>query len=260
MLIKPAAADQLQLPTPPAGFVEKDVEIIKVQEQGVQDHIFNALASINFEFLAATPLNQSGTAKEVDKDELNNTVHSIAEDLVKVIDKVYWLIALYRYSAQYTPDEIYEMLPMIAVPEKYDILSTKYFDEQITSAIKNKLNPAIINAMEVSYATKAFNNDLDIAEHVGLILRVDPLAGISEDDKNSRLMNNGISQLDYVVSSNINKFVDNAEGLDKEFADKEREEQLKVIYAMAQAQIDAQTQELIPVDEQDTEGNNEGAI
>lgn len=202
MLVKPVAADQLAIPTPPAGFVEKDVEIIKVQETSVNEHIFHGLSSINFEFLASTPLSQSGKAKEVDKDELNNTVHSIAEDLVRIIDKVYYFIAVYRYGGQYKTDEIYDMLPMIAVPEKYDILSTKYFDEQITSAKANKLNPAILNAMEISYASKAFNNDLDIAEHVGLILKLDPLAGISEDDKMSRLSNNGITQLDYIVSSN----------------------------------------------------------
>jgi len=249
MLIRPASADQLQLPTPPAGFVEKDVEIIKVQEQSVNDHIYHALASINFEFIASAPLNQSGTAKEVDKDELNSMVHSIAEDLVKIIDKVYFLIALYRYSVQYTPDEIYDMLPMIAVPEKYDILSTSYYDEQMTSAIKNKLNPAILNAMEVAYATKAFNNDLDIAHYVGLVLKLDPLAGISEDDKMSRLSNNGITQLDYVVSSNINKFV--AELVDKNqgFLDMDITKQKEAVYKLAQEQISSQEIEVIPADE-----------
>lgn len=227
-----------QIPTPPAGFVEKDVEIIKVQEESVQAHIFNALSAINFEFLASTPLNQSGTAKEVDKDELNNTVHAIAEDLVKVIDKVYWLIALYRYSTQYSKDEIYNMLPMIAVPEKYDILSTKYFDEQFTSAKKNSMNPAILNAMEIAYATKAFNNDGDIAELVGLILKLDPLAGIGEDDKMSRLTNEGITKLDYIVSSNINKFVNEAVDADVNFWDKETREQKDIIYEMAEIQIE----------------------
>ncbi len=249
MLIRPASADQLQLPTPPAGFVEKDVEIIKVQEQSVNDHIYYALASINFEFIASAPLNQSGTAKEVDKDELNSMVHSIAEDLVKIIDRVYYLIALYRYSVQYTPDEIYEMLPMIAVPEKYDILSTMYYDEQMTSAIKNKLNPAILNAMEVAYATKAFNNDLDIAHYVGLVLKLDPLAGISEDDKMSRLSNNGITQLDYVVSSNINKFV--AELVDKTpaFLDMDITKQKEAVYKLAAEQIAGQEIDVIPADE-----------
>lgn len=262
MLIKPAAADQLQLPTPPAGFVEKDVEIIKVQEQGVQDHIYNGLAAINFEFLAERPLAVSGIKTALDGDEMNNTVHAVAEDMVRIIDKVYWLIALYRYSTQYTPAEIYEMLPDIAVPEKYDILSTKYFDEQLTSAKANKLNPAILNAMEVSYATKAFNNDLEIAEHVGLILKLDPLAGITEDDKMSRLSNNGITKLDYIVSSNINKFVNEAVEANADFHDLDTTKQKEIIYKMALEQQAGEVSALIPTglnqpsDESDTEGDN----
>lgn len=249
MLIRPSGADQLQIPTPPAGFVEKDVEIIKVQEQSIKDHISEGLSAINFEFLAATPLNQSGTAKEVDKDELNNMVHSIAEDIVRIMDKVYWLIALYRYSAQYSPDEIYDMLPIIAVPEKYDILSSMYYQEQIKGVIDSKLNPAIRNAMEVTFATKAFNNEPKVAEEVALVLSLDPLAGIGEDDKMSRLSNNGITQLDYVVSSNINKFVSQAMEQNPGFADLDVTKQREVVYKMAQEQMTKETMDVIPPDE-----------
>ena len=175
-------------------------------------------------------------------------VHSIAEDIVRIMDKIYWLTALYRYQVQYTPDEIYAMLPDIAVPEKFDILSTKYFDEQITSAIANKLNPAILNQLQVSYATKVFNNDLDIADYVGMILNIDPLAGITEDDKMSRLSNEGITKLDYVVSSNINKFVAQAIEANSEFDDLDIAAQKEIIYAMAQAQIDDAILDLMPVD------------
>lgn len=248
-LIKPAAADQLQLPTPPMGVEQIPHEIIELQQKSIKEHIYSALAAINFEFLADTPLNQSGTAKEVDKDELNSMVHSIAEDIVRIMDKVYWFIGLYRYSAQYTPDQIYDMLPAIAVPEKFDILSTKYYDEQMTSAIKNKLNPAILNAMEVAYASKAFNNDAHIAKYVQLILQLDPLAGISEDDKMSRLSNGGITQLDYVVSSNINKFVAELVEASNKFVDLDVTKQKLAVYKLAEAQISAQVTNIIPVEE-----------
>jgi hypothetical protein len=193
-------------------------------------------------------LNQSGTAKEVDKDELNNTVHAVAEDMVRILDKVYYIIGLYRYSAQYKPLEIYDMLPKIAVPEKYDILSTSYYIEQMKGAKDNKLSPVIINALEVVYATKAFNNDATVAEHVGLILKLDPLAGISEDDKMSRLSNSGITQLDYVVSSNINKFVDNAMETITGFVDMDTVKQREEIYKMAKAQMAEAVTDVIPED------------
>lgn len=245
MLIRPVTADQLGIPTPPAGFVEKDVEIIKVQEESVQNHIYHGLASINFEFIASTPLNQSGTAKEVDRDDLNTTVHAIAEDLVRVMDLCYYFYARYRYSELYTLEEIKMMLPKIAVPEKFDILSTKYYIEELTASKNNKLNPAIINAMEVTYATKAFNNDLEIAEHVQLILKLDPLSGISEDDKMSRLSNRGITELDYIVSSNINKFVNIAIEDNTNFKVLDYRKQREIVYKMATDQMNETATEVI---------------
>jgi len=249
LLVRPAGADQQQIPNPAAGIIARDATIIELQEKSCDGHIYKGLAAINFEFIAQTPLNQSGTAKEVDKDELNSMVHSIAEDLVRVIDNVYWLIALYRYGAVYSPDEIWEMLPMIAVPEKYDILSTSYYDAQIKAAIDNKLSPVITNQMQVAYATKAFNNDLDVAAKVGLVLKLDPLSGIAEDDKMSRLSNGGITLLDYVVSSNINKFVDLAIEKDAEFLDEDVTKQRAEMYLMAAEQIAAGQADIIPVDD-----------
>lgn len=245
IMIKPNATnmgDTSQIPTPPAGFVEKDVEIIKVQEQGVQDHIYNALASINFEFLAERPLATSGIKTAMDGDELNNTVHAIAEDLVRVIDKVYYLTAIYRYSTQYpVKEDIYNMLPLITVPEKFDILNSSFYDEQLKTAITNSYDPSIVNALQVSYATKAFNNDPKVAEFVALVLKLDPLAGIDEDTKMSRLSNNGITQLDYIVSSNINKFVHDAVDTKAGFLELDTVRQKTIIYAMATAQVAAQT-------------------
>lgn len=214
-----------QVPTPPAGFVEKDVEIVKVQEESIDKHIQNALSAINFEFLMMTPLNQSGTAKEVDKDELNNTVHSIAEDMVRNMDWVYWITAKYRYHVQYSEDEVVEMLPTISVPEKYDILSSTHLEAQLTAAKTNKSNPVIVNALEIEYANKAFNSDHEVRDMVDLVLKLDPLANISEDDKMTRLSNKGITQLTYIISSNIHEFVQRALDEDENFADMELEKQ-----------------------------------
>lgn len=199
-----------QVPTPPAGYVEKDVEIVKVMDDSVKDHKFQALAAINFQFLEDTPMNESGKAKEVDKDELNNTVHSIAEDIVSVLDKVYKIIAYWRYKGLYSLKEIDKMLPTIPVPEKFDILSPQHTAEELTQAKNNKSNPVIINAMEIDYASKRFGNEPAVRDRLSLILELDPLPNITEDEKMSRLTNKGISLQTYVISSNIHEFVQRA--------------------------------------------------
>lgn len=221
----PAIEGVAQIPTPPAGIIEKDAEIVKLQDSRIDAHIHNALAAINFEFLMITPLNQSGTAKEVDKDELNNTVHSIAEDMVRNMDWLYWIIAKYRYKLQYGNDDISEMLPTVSVPEKYDILSSTHLEVQLTSAKTNKSNAVIINALEIEYANKAFNNDPAVRDLVELVLKLDPLANISEDDKMSRLSNGGITKTTYIISSNIHEFVQRALDEDENFPDLELEKQ-----------------------------------
>lgn len=221
IMIRPvnSGMETQNIPAPPAGFVEKDIEIVKIQEEGIEKHIMQGLAAINFEFLMQSPLNQSGTAKEVDKDELNNTVHAVAEDLVSVMDRIYKFIGLYRYSVLYTPEDIIDrMLPKITVPEKFDILSTNHLEKELADAKTNKINPILQNALEIEYANKKFNNDPDVRDRLQLILELDPLANVTEDDKMTRKSNGGITEEAYIISSNIVEFVQRAMDEDEKFS------------------------------------------
>ena len=226
-----------QIPTPPAGYIQKDVEIIKIQQDGVDAHIFKALSSINFEFLAKTPLNQSGVAKEVDKDELNNTVHSIAEDIIAAMDKIYRAIAHYRYGGLYAADDIDNMLPDTIVPQVFDLLSAQHLEDELVLSRKNQANPIILNALEIDYAAKRFN-DQDIRDMLTLTLELDPLPNQAEADKVLMLQNEGITKLIYIMSSNIENFVQTAIEEDEKFVEKTCAEQKAIIEKMAQDQID----------------------
>lgn len=225
------------IPNPPAGYVEKDVEIVKLMEASVKQHIYDALASINFQFLEQTPLNQSGTAKEVDKEELNNTVHAIAEDLVRVMDQIYALMAKYRYKGLYSSEEIDKMLPAIAVPEHYDLLSSQFMQEELGKAKTDKLNPVIISSMEIEYASKRFAEEPEVKDFLSLCLKLNPLPNITEDEKMSMLSNKGITQESYVISSNIIEFVQRALEEDSNFPKSKLSEQKAKMTEYAQAQI-----------------------
>lgn len=212
LLVRPSNALEQgsAIPNPPAGYIEKDVEIVALMEKSVEQHIYNGLAAINFQDLAQVPLAESGISKQVDRDEQNNTIHAIAEDLVKIMDQVYKLTAYYRYKGLYTFEEINAMLPIIPVPEKYDILSITNMQTELNSAKTGKTNPVIINAMEIDYASKRFNSDASVRDLVALTIKLDPLPNITEDEKMSRLSNKGITRETYIVSSNINEFVQRA--------------------------------------------------
>lgn len=223
------------IPTPPAGYVEKDIEIVKVQEESINKHIHDALAAINFEFLMKSPTNQSGYAKDVDKDELNNTVHSIAEDIVRIMDWIYEVIAKYRYRIQYS--DVSELLPSISVPEKFDILSATHMESQIKAAKETNVNSVIRSALELQYSNKVFNNDPGTRAMVELVMKLDPLAGVDDEQKMVRLSNKGITRESYVISSNIVSFVQQAIEQDSQFPEKPIEQQRAKMVEMAREMI-----------------------
>lgn len=238
------AAASGPIPVPPAGYVEKDIETVRVQDEGVEKHLYSALAAVNMEFLANTPLSQSGIAKEVDRDETTNFVHSVAEDIVRIMDWLYRCIAKWRYSFQYpNDDDIKAMLPTIPVPEHFDIFSTRFIEEDMKTAKENKLNPVIINSLELNYAGKKFSAEPEVRDRLMLIFELDPFPNISEDDKQSRLASDGISKIDYVISSNIQEFVKRALLEDENFAMLEYEKQRDKLKGYAQEIIDAGSKE-----------------
>jgi hypothetical protein len=129
------------------------------------------------------------------------------------------------------------MLPVVSVPEKFDILSSTHMQDQLTAAKNGKFNPVITSALELSYTSSLFNTDPEIRDRLMLILSLDPLPNITEDEKMSRLSNKGITLEAYVISSNIQAFVQRAIEEDKNFVDKKLEEQQEVLSKFAKEVI-----------------------
>jgi len=239
-IFKPAGMDEQPLPANPIQYVQKDIEIIKVQDESVEEHIYSGLASLNLEMISRTPLSESGKAKAYDADASNNTLHTIGEDIVYIMDRFYYLVAKYRYSVQHNEEEILLMLPSINVPERFDIATSGQLEAEVGSAKTAKLNPEIIKQLEIDFANKRFYNKPEIRERLEIILNVDPFANITQEEKNLMLQNKGITQLDYVLSCNVVQFVARAIDDDEKFVEKSPEEQRAQLLAYAQEMITAE--------------------
>lgn len=218
----------------PFGYVQKQVDIVKIQDERIDKHKYQALSAINMEFLAETPLSQSGDAKMVDRDELNTFVDSIAEDIVALMDVVYKFINDMRYMiAVPNQSDRDAMLPKIPVPQNYDLLSSNILLEEMNKAKTSKVNAATLVAMEVEYANKKFNHDTEVRDKVKVLLELDPFPGVTEDEKLSRLQNSGITEDDYILSSNMYAFVSRAieetEDSDNGFLKMECKDQLELL-------------------------------
>jgi len=237
LLIRPADMGQQALPTPPAGYIEKDINIVKLMDESVDKHIYKALAAINFQFLEQTPLNQSGTAKEVDKEELNNTVHGIAEDLIALMDKIYRTIAYYRYLGIYAKEDVDKMVPVIPVPEHYDLISSQYMRDEIKGARDAKINPLLISEMEVEYASKRFAQDPAINQVIRLVHVLDPLPGSTVEDKLAMAANKTITRENNIISDNLVWYVRRALFENEDFDTWEYDKQMQLMNQYAVEQI-----------------------
>jgi hypothetical protein len=238
--VDPPKIGEQATPAPPAGYVVRDVEIIKHQDSSVDKHLYASLAAINMQFLDQTPLNISGEAKQTDREELNNFVYSIAEDLVWTMDKVYWWTNEWRYSTV-VPDKTQReaMLPEISVPENFDLLPADYLMDEIGKAKTSKVNPLLVAVMEQSYARKKFYTTPEVAKMIDCYYDLDPIPGLTVDEKMSLLTNKGVTQEDYVISAYITSFVKRAVYEEKDFMELDFEKKMAIIKKYAAEKIKA---------------------
>ena len=229
---------QSVFPIPPAGYIQKQVEIVKIQDERVDKHIYKALCAVSMQYLDKSPIAQSGISKEVDKDSLNNFVNSVAEDMVRIMDEYYRVANDMRYKA-IVPGEADRkaMLPKVSVPTKLDILSAGYLVDEVKKLKDGNVNPLIIVATEMELANKKFASDPGIRDMVTTVFRLDPLAGISQDDKMSMLQNRGITTEDYVISCNIHRLVQMATDENPKFYTLSRKDQMAKIKELAKEMI-----------------------
>lgn len=250
MVLKVPKMGEQPLPIPPAGYIQKDVEIVKIQDERVDKHVYKALASLNMQYLHKTPLNESGLAKEVDKDSLNNFVNRVGECLVWIMDRVYQIATDWRYKELVPAEKARKaMLPKNTVPAKLDLLSPQYLVEEVGKLKTAKVSPIIVNATEVELANKKFAADPSVRDMVVCIYDLDPMSGLSADEKMSMLQNKGISREDYVISCNIQRLVKLALVKNPDFFSLEYEKKLEILATLA-APIIASTELEIDTEKQ----------
>lgn len=223
------------VPNPPAGYIQKDVQIVKIQDERVEKHLFAALASKNMQFLMQTPLSISGDAKSLDKDELNNTVHAIAEDMVAMIDRVISICTDYRYMiAIPSKDARKKLLPYISVPDHFDMLSSSYLVEELSKAKQGNAGTTIIYGLEKEYIAKKFHSNPDIKNLLIAIIDLDPMPNKSEDEKMTMLSNGGVTLNDYIISCNIAAFIQQAIDEHKDFYTFDNKKQMEILDGYAE--------------------------
>lgn len=228
-------AGENAVPTPPMGYVTKQTEIARLQEERIRQHVYDALSSINMEYLADVPLAQSGVAKQVDREELYAFVYSVAVDCCRIISEVIYDMNQWRFKpAGFSDQELDLMLPAVTIPERFDLLSANVLVDEITKMSQAKVDPAIINAAQIDLVEKRFVNDPSLRDMVKLKLLLDPFAGMPEENISMMRMYNAVSQIDVIIHANINELVNRAMNEVKDFAMMPQQDQRAIIIQFAQ--------------------------
>jgi hypothetical protein len=238
LIIKPGTLDE-NTPKPPfAGHIEKNTEIVEIQDKRIASHIYESLSAINMEFLAQTPLSESGKAKEVDRDDLNSFVYGIAYHGVEnVINKIYYFVNEERVmDLGLTEKEKSEMTPRVAIPERFEILSENYLQEQISNS-KDKLNPLIVGAQEINLVNKMFENSPDTRERIKTVIQLNPLPSFNSEQKDAAVLAGTVLKEDAMVSNYIQFFVEKAVNEHEGFLEMEYEEKYKIVQGYAKEKL-----------------------
>lgn len=212
LVLKSGSFDQEKMPTPPAGYIQKNQDIIKVFAQRLEAHEITALKSINHEFLAYSPEKQSGIAKSMDRQELTAYTYAVAYHSVEnVIDDVYWYINYFRYNQIVKNEQTLEqMLPKIAIPQNYDLLTESVIEAQIKSAKESNVDPEIVDAMQIEYVSKKFPNDEALRYKMKCIKQLDPFPGKTAQEKSDMMLAKTVTVEDVVLSNYIYQFIERA--------------------------------------------------
>ncbi len=239
IVVKSSSLGENPIPTPPAGIVQRDTGIIEIQDKRIADHVYNALSSLNMEFLVETPLNQSGRAKEVDRDELNNFVYGVAYHLVEnIVAPIYQRIIDIRYGKVITNKEMREqMQPSIVIPQRFDLLSENTIIDQLQKLNESKVDPNVISEVQTDYIQKKFADDPVLRKRLTLIFKLNPFTASTPESVNDAVLNRLVSRRDAVIYQYIEHFVNIAMTDDSDFLNKEFSEQQKIINKLADEKI-----------------------
>ncbi|MFY0654981.1 MAG: hypothetical protein JXQ96_23320 [Cyclobacteriaceae bacterium] len=168
------------LPTPPAGYISKPIDIIDKVEDRISKEEKRGLASINMEIVQMVGEDQSGLAKTVDREDLNAFLSRYSRHVFEyVLPELIFYIAAWRYGEIYTLSDI---LPEINQPKDFNVLNLNQLTEEYKNASNSGVsNSYLMNVEKELVESKFSNNDLSRRKNTALI-DLNPYPNRSDDD------------------------------------------------------------------------------
>jgi hypothetical protein len=208
------ATTPIALPNPPAGYVERPVELIDKFTEAVEQAGFNALSMLNLEYLVKVGMNQSGKAKEYDRQDINALFYNVAFYLASKYSELATVIVLRTIPGMRDPElipyisneQLAELLPKVSIPESFDVITMEAASQAYSQSIKDNHSPIIVRQRERDLVMKLYGTNEQVEHVVKLTELIDPLP-FSPEVKTLIYNNKGCTQFDYILSTNLHKYI-----------------------------------------------------
>lgn len=191
---------------PGVQYLTKETDTVKTLKQEISDNRRLGFATLNMEFLADVPLNQSGKAKEVDRIELNTYVEMVSNNLFDIKEMSIENINLWRYSFVLSEEELKEQIPVVNRPTSFDMITTQMITQEIAAAKEANLSPEVIALLETEFVSKRFVNSPEQMEFFTSLKDLDPVPGTLEE-KLFALNAKSVTISDVILSTHLATFI-----------------------------------------------------
>jgi hypothetical protein len=238
VIIEQASLGQQSIPTPPVGYVEMPSEILKIANDRIAEHIQKSLDAVNMGHLGDVQLNQSGVAKAYDDDDVHTVVYAYAEILADIANiSIYFMNKLRNKNLITNDDDLKKLLPIIPVPEKFDIVNTNLLLTEYQAAKTAGLNSIILRELQKEISQKKFYANPDVKDYIDIVMDVDPFPEKTIEEK-ALLEGQGlVTKQDIILSNYISDFVNRAMEESKNFGELTREKKREVLLKYANEKL-----------------------
>jgi hypothetical protein len=123
------------------------------------------------------------------------------------------------------------------VPNTFDIVGAQYLLDEVKLSKESKLNDSVISQIEIEFIKKRFPNDVNLQNILIGSYELDPMSGLTEDEKALIKSNRGATQQDYIISNNISDFIQRANSEASDFNTLDRQKQYAILTKYADEKI-----------------------
>lgn len=172
----------VNLPTPPAGMIERSPNAIKEFREEYRRNMIEAYQTVGLGHIADQMfMSTSGTSKRYDRDESEKMIMDTSRHFVdRLLQPIYAATDAERYGPI---GKAGEQVPIITAPKRFDISSIDMTREELNDAKQNKYSEELIDMLQLRYLDQMGGKDSIEYKTFRVKMRLDPHRNKTDETK-----------------------------------------------------------------------------